>query len=206
MFVDGTIPGIDRTRWAWPERNTRMLECFGSDASGVNAAIDLLPFIRGSCVQAGGCMGIWPLRLAQIYTTVYTFEPQPESFHCLRDNTREVANIRAFPAALGDERGFVGMMHREDDNYGAAYVAPFDHAVVEMKRIDDLGLDDCGLIYLDVEGYESKAIRGAVETIERCKPAIGVEVKLDADVVPLLQSMGYRIHHRTNLDVILRAD
>jgi hypothetical protein len=75
-----------------------------------------------------------------------------------------------------------------------------------MQRIDDLGLDDCGLIYLDVEGYESKVIRGAVETIERCKPAIGVEVKFDAGVVPLLLSMGYRIHRRTNLDVILRAD
>jgi FkbM family methyltransferase len=202
--VDGTISGIDRARWTWPRTNTRMLRYFTSDPSDVNAAIELLPFVRGSCVQAGGCMGIWPLRLAQIYSTVYTFEPQPESFHCLQANILGVGNIRAFHAALGDERGFVGMTHREDDNYGAAYVEP--GATIEMQRIDDLGLDDCGLIYLDVEGYESKVIRGAVETIERCKPAIGVEVKFDAGVVPLLLSMGYRIHRRTNLDVILRAD
>jgi len=203
--VKGVIPGIDKKIWTWPRDNPRMLRYFdAASPSDVNAAVDALPFIRGSCVQAGGSMGVWPLRLAQFFTTVYTFEPDPDSFHCLRENTRDVQNIRAHHAALGEQQGLVGVTHPELDNYGATQVTA--DGQIEMKRIDDLQLEDCGLIYLDVEGFESRVIRGALQTIERCKPIIGVEVKLDKEVVPLLKSMGYRVHATIFLDVMLRAD
>jgi len=41
--------------------------------------------------------------------------------------------------------------------------------------IDDLGLDACDLIQLDVEGFEAKVLQGASQTITRCRPVIMVE-------------------------------
>jgi hypothetical protein len=35
----------------------------------------------------------------------------------------------------------------------------------------------CGALLLDIEGYEYHALRGAVETIRRCRPVIQLELK-----------------------------
>ena len=41
--------------------------------------------------------------------------------------------------------------------------------------IDSLGLDRVGLIKIDVEGAEHDVIRGAAQTIARCRPVVVVE-------------------------------
>ena len=63
----------------------------------------------------------------------------------------------------------------ERANCGAYFVA--GDGPIPMLRIDDLGLQSCGLICLDIEGYEMKALRGAQATIRRCRPAVVIEDK-----------------------------
>uniref|UniRef100_UPI001916C781 FkbM family methyltransferase n=1 Tax=Mycobacterium paraintracellulare TaxID=1138383 RepID=UPI001916C781 len=46
---------------------------------------------------------------------------------------------------------------------------------VPVKRLDDLHLDDIGLIKIDVEGHELAVLRGATQTLTRNRPAIVVE-------------------------------
>ena len=38
------------------------------------------------CIQAGGCCGLYPKLFSEIFGRVYTFEPDPLSFHCLVNN------------------------------------------------------------------------------------------------------------------------
>ena len=64
---------------------------------------------RGAVVQAGGCAGLWPLALARRFGHVYTFEPAPGNFACLRQNTAGVGNISAYDYALSDARRLVGL-------------------------------------------------------------------------------------------------
>jgi len=48
--------------------------------------------------------------------------------------------------------------------------------VLPVIRLDDLHLPVCDLLYLDIEGYEIFALRGALETIRRCRPVVACEV------------------------------
>lgn len=78
--------------------------------------------------------------------------------------------------------------------------------------IDDLSLRECDLIYLDIEGYEFRALRGALATIERCHPVIVVEDKglserygsARGDIEKWLGAeFGYRVAARPHKDVVL---
>lgn len=129
-----------------------------------------IPVDRRKCVvQAGANWGYWPVRLSYMFETVYTFEPDPVCFTCLAVNTASRMNVIRMQAALGDKPAFVDLW-RDVDTTGNSYVD--GPGILPTLRIDDLGLERCDLIYLDVEGSEAKAFRGALETIERCKPFI----------------------------------
>jgi len=94
-----------------------------------------------------------------------------------------------FQAALGDLRGLVGTacVRREgktkEAHEGITHIVP--EGVIPTLRIDDLALPVCDLIYLDVEGWELYAIRGAVETLARCRPVVVVEINQNAAIVGL---------------------
>lgn len=130
-------------------------------------------------IQAGGNLGIFPKRLAQTFQTVYTFEPAPALFPMMLANAPE-SNIVRFQAALGETRAGVQMAQvrrhklHMPPHEGITHVA--GAGVIPTLRIDDLALPVCELIYLDLEGYELFALRGAVETLARCRPVVGVEV------------------------------
>lgn len=122
-------------------------------------------------VQAGGNCGFYVKQYAEIFQTVYTFEPDPVNFYCLNLNVTE-ENVFKIQACLGASRGTVGL-----DNYlpdvGATHVK--GEGKVPVFLIDDLNLSACDLIHLDVEGFELFALQGAKKTIELFKPVICFE-------------------------------
>lgn len=127
-------------------------------------------------VQAGGNVGMWPLRLANIFSCVHTFEPVPRIFSALSANIERVTGIIAHNELLSDEPG---------------RIIPFDiqsggtsRAVAEVGKanssftattIDALNLPCCDAIFLDVEGHELSALAGARETIRQYKPIVTLE-------------------------------
>jgi len=177
--VRGKLPWSSKQEWIFPASDTRSCKSFIEGPGDLDTAIPLLlPHLKGRriCIQAGGCLGIWPLRLAQLFDRVITFEPEPTNYYCLQMNTAHLNNVETHNAALGQRSGgSVHMTLTDTGNSGAHYALPGGD--IPVVCIDDLGLDDVDLIYLDVEGYESQALRGATETITRCKPVIGVEDK-----------------------------
>jgi FkbM family methyltransferase len=127
---------------------------------------------HGVCVQAGGHVGLWPLKLAQSFERVLSFEPEPALFESLRLNTKD-SNIEVHRAALGSTQGRARM--RPHIKAGSWSIEPDGSFDVPVEMIDGLGLISCDCIVLDVEGYEVEALKGARQTIERCRPAIHVE-------------------------------
>ena len=134
---------------------------------------------RRVVVQAGGNLGVFPKYMSGFFETVYTFEPEPELFEIMAQNAPE-RNIIKFQAALGCERQLVHMsrVRRQQDggnsHEGITHVS--GAGKIPTLQIDDLGLPICDLVYLDIEGYEFYALKGAVKTVERCQPLIAVEV------------------------------
>jgi len=161
-------------------------------------------------IQAGGHAGIGPKVMSTLFKTVYTFEPNPHSFHCLVNNCQD-DNIIKFNSCLGKEHKLVYQYFHGQHNVGVSMFKEPEEGVEPMMklwdvdniekptlvnipqvRIDDLGLETCDLIHLDVEGYEGKIIEGGIETISQFKPAILFE-QMDTEPLNLLYSLGYRI-------------
>jgi len=166
---------------------------------------------RGVAVQAGGNVGILPKLLAEHFGEVYTYEPDPENFACLRRNVTE-ANVIARRAGLGNKASMTGI-GRNPENCGQSHIVEGDD--VPVVRIDELGLAVCDLIALDVEGYELPALMGAAKTIARCRPLIVVEetslgarygIEKGAAVDWLVDTFGYGVVGTHGRDFILRAD
>lgn len=158
-----------------------------------------LEFAIGACsdhrtaIQAGGNVGLWPKRLAEVFARVYTFEPEPVSRACLELNVPRHVTVSG--AALGCEPGACGIERR---SLGSHQVTPGD--AVPVVTVDSLELNDVDLLQLDIEGYEWHALMGAIETINASKPVIHLELRdftrqygqSDEAVRNLLASLGYR--------------
>lgn len=165
------------------------------DLPNLNRVLKLVPG-RTAVIQAGACLGVFPEFLAKRFRTVYTFEPAADLFRMMLQNV-PLDNIVRFQAALGYERGLVGTARVRrcgtpgHDHEGITHVVPKGN--VPTLRIDDLALPVCDLIYLDLEGYELNALKGAVETITRCRPVVAIEVNKNLRYMGLTKEevMGY---------------
>lgn len=133
-------------------------------------------------VQAGGYVGLWPLRLAKFFSVVHTFEPVRSNFECLTINTRRVPGIVPYESPLtavdGEKVAFAVRKGWGSGLYGRAREPDDPNTMVEFtsRSIDSLHLPTCDLIYLDIEGAELLALKGAEETIKKFRPVIALEV------------------------------
>jgi FkbM family methyltransferase len=144
-----------------------------------------------TAVQAGGNTGFYTAQYAAMFDTVYTFEPDYLNFQCMSRNLTE-QNIIKLQACVGDTHGLVGL-NIVDRNRGENSVN--GTGIYPMLTIDDLSLNSCNLIHLDIEGYELYAIKGAVNTIVKYKPTVVLEVRDHSDtqiqLEQLLAELGY---------------
>jgi len=200
----------DEFEFLWPQGDKKL-------AGDIHSLTDLdeiiFPHVKnfGIAIQAGGAMGMWAKRMAQVFKTVYTFEPNPESFYCLNYNCPET-NIVKVQAALGLTPRLVKMAYHEDpSNYGAMMAHP--GGIIPTLVLDDLGLDQVDLIMLDIEGAELDALKGAEYIIEHQKPVICVEDKAAClhkvglkigDVENYLRDLGYKtfVRFHNNKDLL----
>lgn len=147
---------------------------------------------KGVAVQAGGNIGLWPMRLSNFFDRVITFEPDTVSRACLQQNVS--GNVTVYSEALGDVAGACCIKHR-----GLGSHRVMDGQDVPVVTIDSLNLETVDFLQLDIEGYEWHALKGAEATIARCRPVIQVELrdftwkygKTDYAVRCLLRDLGY---------------
>lgn len=183
MHTGGKKPQLLTDGFVWPENDARGHTTHMIEVKRLN---DFLPSIpgRGVVVQAGGNAGVYPAHLAEHFERVYTFEPDPENFSCLARNVGRNPKIGAYQAALGAEDGFVSVARHKEDDSGCTRVIE-GGGRIPMRSIDDLELGACDLIWLDIEGYEEKALKGAEKTIRRFQPAVIIE----ENMLPTLHGM-----------------
>lgn len=152
---------------------------------------------------AGGNQGMYPRFFASMFKTVYTFEPDPLSFHCLVNNCQD-DNVIKIQAALGSSHQMISV-HRDPTmtNVGTHTVSIGGY--IPQLMVDDFGLHDLDLIQLDVEGYEYEILRGAMITIQKFKPLISVE-KSNSSIEQLLVPFGYKQVATSFADTIYKAE
>jgi len=150
-------------------------------------------------IQAGGHCG-WMIReLNKQFDYIYTFEPNYLEFTALCMNL-PYPNVFKFNACVGNERKMVDMAKHAGQS-GANFVS--GQGNIPILLIDDLNVDCCNFIQLDLEGYEYYALLGAKNTIEKYKPVLCIErywndrFNISAQTIDnLLQSWGYQLVER----------
>lgn len=192
----------------WPVRDQGAIQSVLDSVADLDEILPLVPG-RRTVIQAGGNVGVWAAKLAESgFRRVHTFEPDPANYACMERNLT-ADNVRMYFAALGNEIGTVSMV-RDEDNCGASFVKAGSD--VPVMRIDDLILDACDLICLDIEGYELHALQGAKRTIGKFRPVIVAEdkglseryaVPMGAVAKYLEDNFGYRIAKRIGRDLVL---
>jgi FkbM family methyltransferase len=167
---------------------------------------------RRTVIQAGGNIGMWPMRLASQFTKVVTAEPDETNFTCLLKNIEGIPNIEAHNIAFGKSFTTGNINVNQIGNMGALSVVPGDK--FHVVPIDSLNIDDCDLLQLDVEGYELFALSGATKTIEASWPVICIELNglsknyghKDSDVLNWLRILGYEKKQIIHRDVVFTKE
>ena len=101
---------------------------------------------------------------------VLAFEPNPKARACLEKN---VKGIDIYPVALGDKEQMVCL--EPNANVGATKVIEQEGNIV-MRTLDSFAIPKLTLLKLDVEGWEERALQGAMRHIKRHRPIIVVEI------------------------------
>jgi len=135
---------------------------------------------KSACVQAGGNIGLFPERLRSYFKAVHTFEPQDDMFRAMEERMTQLrtSNVIMHKGALGEKEGRIQaeLKMKPDKHEGTYHIEPAVGNWITVVSVDSLELKSCGLIYLDIEGYEPLALKGAEKTIKRCRPVIACEV------------------------------
>lgn len=167
----------------------------------------------GVFYDVGANIGVFTVEVARNLGPsgkVVAFEPAHRAFAILLRNIElnRLGNVIPIPVGLADAPGPRQLYLRPDINLGAAsFVAQagaVPDAVVGLWRLDDLvahrKLPDPTVVKVDVEGFELRVLRGAVQLIERARPIIVTEWSLHHaqdggglnDMQQLLAGAGYQ--------------
>jgi len=156
-------------------------------------------------LEAGANIGshtLWFSQRVGDAGVVHAFEPARHTSQLLCANlvANDCLNVRAMQQALGAASGplaFPFLDPRMAWNFGGASAKAQwieSTEAVDLRSVDSLSLERLDLLKADVEGFEIEVLQGAVHTLERCRPAVYVEINTqevrDA-AVTLLESIGY---------------
>lgn len=168
-------------------------------------------FVREGAVvlDIGANIGAHTVPLAQLVGSggvVVAFEPQPVLHQILSANVvlNSIPNVISYAMALGDEEGeckIPALDYTQEENFGGISMDFVDEGdSVPVCRLDGFQLDRVDFIKLDVEGFESKVLAGAGETIARCRPIMYIEndrKEKSAELIQQLFDLGYRLWWHT---------
>lgn len=160
-------------------------------------------------MQAGGYIGMWPLRLAKTFSLVHTFEPLESNWDCLLTNCGGLPGMILHNELLGAvdgaevpfaiRKGWGSRIAEEDPNADR-------YEKRKTRTIDSLALPCCDAIFLDVEGAEFLALEGAKETIKAFRPVITLEA-WDTRVEmtqKFMDKLDYELVTKVHMDMIFR--
>ena len=173
----GLVDHIERQLWLhkeWDRPVQTVLESLlkpGDTYCDLGANIGYFTLMASRLVGPGGC--------------VIAVEPSTRALRKLTSHLwlNRCHNVLLMSCAVGDVRGYSALQLATESNIGGSGVAT-EQSIEAMERIWIVPLDELlhggiaapKLIKLDLEGYELRALQGAIRTIEAARPWIICEV------------------------------
>tara|TARA_B110000503_G_scaffold97893_1_gene146776 strand:- start:5047 stop:5709 length:663 start_codon:yes stop_codon:yes gene_type:complete len=129
-------------------------------------------------VEGGVYVGLHTVRFSQLASKghVYSFEASKRNYD-LANNTlidNEINNITLYNKALYSENKEIYLNESWTPDQDSITNVP-TNKTIEAVTIDSLQLPKVDFIKLDIEGGELEALKGAINTINMCRPIITFE-------------------------------
>lgn len=161
---------------------------------------------RRVAIDGGANVGHWSVAMSPHFENVFAFEPVEFSYEAMRRHLEASSCENVYPvqSALFDRECRVQMKSPPKRSASTAFYAEPAASGAKAVRIDIMNLEDCGLIKLDLEGAELRALYGAVRTLERCRPVLIIEVverQLERynDNAERLHGLLLRLHYKLHM-------
>ena len=128
--------------------------------------------------DVGAHVGLWSRPMMRRANTKYiwAFEPNSSVRECYVLNMGGFDNYSIYPVALG-HKNMKGFLNVETDNSGNTNVHPTRSGNTEIRTLDSFNFEHLDYIKVDVEGFEYNFLQGAVDTLNRCRPFVHLEMK-----------------------------
>ena len=119
---------------------------------------------------------------------IYGFEPLPHLYEIAKENTKSFENVKIFKYALGDEDNkIVELFTGSPDNvhHSSSLLKPTNHleifpdinflnsvnveTITLRKVIEDLGINEIDLLWLDLQGFELKVLAADLKVLTKVR-------------------------------------
>jgi len=159
--------------------------------------LEKLPASGKVAVDIGANFGSYSYVMARHFDRVLAFEPNPQTTGWLTaaqlSNVEMIGTGLTSPDHVGSDELSVpvadGVVMHGWGSLNFQSKLKYDHVnryPVQLETLDSHQLTDVGMIKIDVEGHEAQVLKGAKETIQRCRPTLIVEV-IDANLAEVDQ-------------------
>jgi FkbM family methyltransferase len=156
---------------------------------------------RHTALDVGAHVGIWTIRLAQLFTDVIAFEPVPDHVECWYANTKTFTNVELNELALSNKSEVVKMKQARHSGtssleYNPSQLRTSTEIEISTQTLDSFNLSRVDFMKIDVEGHEMPMLEGAKDTIDVYAPIIFIEIlkkelKKDINAYGWLLDRGY---------------
>ncbi|MDD5584479.1 MAG: FkbM family methyltransferase, partial [Candidatus Omnitrophica bacterium] len=160
-------------------------------------------------IEAGAYGGMDTIEMSTLWPdgTIYAFEPVPELFQKLWDNTYQLKNVCRYPFALGDKTGTAVLYVSSGDSNALSSLLPpkecltfcpnvFFRSQIEVNVIpldvwaEKQNVGNVDLLWLEVQGYELKVLTGAMNMLKNVKAIYaGINLTETYQSVPLYNEL-----------------
>jgi FkbM family methyltransferase len=172
--------------------------------------------IGSDVIEVGSNNGHFTIEFAELVGDkgrIFAYEPQRIIFQQLCCNLflNGIDNVFAYQLAIGNQKGVVkfeyaNYLSNNRVNFGD--VSVYDdkkssinsYEEVQSDKLDSYDFNEVKVIKIDVQGYESNVINGALKTIEKHRPYIFIEIEeiclnkfgsSEQELIEIIENLGY---------------
>jgi FkbM family methyltransferase len=173
---------VFKTKWLI---NALKGKIFSLTSFGINETLNQIDPTIKTIFDVGANMGQFSCAISHFYPQafIFSFEPDPETFSKLKENTRKSDNITTYNFAFGNENGKIEFnknsyhhsssilnLHKENTDFPGGNITTIN---VDIFRLDtkavDFTIQKPALLKLDVQGFELEVLKGGDKFISEFK-------------------------------------
>lgn len=229
----GRIPTVERLRQLWMRRiakgrvvtadygakleideydNLHMIRNKGVYETETKEFIDeRLSREQGIAVDLGANIGYFTILMAKLANKVYAFEPSDTTRAILERNVimNHCKNVLVSRKAISSSKGIAELYGTKALSGANSLISNGSKSMqrVETDTLDNLIKDhNISLIKMDIEGNELEAIKGAKDTLSRCRnlvveynPTILKQTKTGSQLMDIITGSGFTIENMADI-------